>query len=114
MTEAEIIDKLRSGGYSDAADYMLLILDAETTREAEFNYISRSIVLADYSEERERNQLRVLWTAYCIHYGLRRRRNMFEYTKDLAELWRKCWSIGCSQHWDGLADFARYMREYLV
>lgn len=60
---------LRRDGYHAAAR-MIESIQGKISREAEMKYLKEFIRQSCFDEETSRDQLRCLWTAYCLHHGL--------------------------------------------
>ena len=60
---------LRRDGYHAAAG-IIESLQGKVSREAEMEYLKEFARQGCFDEELSRDQLRCLWTAYCLHHGL--------------------------------------------
>ena len=111
VTVEKIIAELKVGGYLDAAEYIERQF-ATINRTAEFGYMKAFTVEGHFDNEVEREQLRALWTAYCLHHNLDV--DTAAYDTELAELWLKITEMGKVQDWYCVEDFENFMCGLLV
>lgn len=80
---------------------------------AEFKFMLDFIVESYLIEELSRDQLRSLWTAYCLHDNLDV--DTLEYDEDLARLWAVASEVGDgTTEWSDYESFGHFMSRYLV
>ena len=78
------LDILRRDGYHAAAR-ITESMQGTVSREAEMKYLKEFVRQGCFDEELGRDQLRCLWTAYCLHHRLDA--DTSGYDNDLMELW---------------------------
>lgn len=82
-------------------------------RDAEFKYMAAFAVESYLIEELARDQLRALWTAYCLHHNLDA--DAYEYDDDLSQLWEVVSEAGDgTSEWSDYDGFCNFMCRYLV
>ena len=82
-------------------------------RNAEFKFVLDFIVESYLIEELARDQLRSLWTAYCLHHNLDA--DTAEYYEDFAQLWKVVSESGDgTSEWSDFDSFGNFMCRYLV
>lgn len=87
--------------------------DIMDERQRELDYIASFVKENSFYEEIARDQLRILWTAYCLHHGLDADTN--EYDSDLVRVWDAiCASELDTADWSDYEAFQRFMYRYLV
>lgn len=79
----------------------------------EFHFLERFGEEANLSEEVCREQLRSLWTAYCLHNDLDV--DTAPYDHDVLQLW-SCIPVNDETivDWDDFNNFSNFMAEFLV
>lgn len=83
------------------------------SREAEMKYLKEFARQSWFDKEIGRNQLRCLWTAYCIHHGLEV--DTSGYDIDLFGLWGIMMEEESeTEGWRDYDSFDNFMCEYLV
>lgn len=103
---------LRRDGYLAAARIMES-LQGTVSREAEMGYLKEFVRESCFDEEISRDQLRCLWTAYCLHHGLDA--DTSGYDNDLLELWNATAEDEAeTADWSGHDSFYNFMSRYLV
>ena len=103
---------LRRDGYHAAARIMES-LQGTVSREAEMGYLKEFVRQSCFDEEIGRDQLRCLWTAYCLHHGLDA--DTSGYDNDLLELWNTTAEEEAgTADWSGHDSFYNFMSRYLV
>ncbi len=107
----EITALLRQGGYLDAVN-LIADLQATVSRRAEFDYLKQFIRESSFNVDILRDQLRMLWTAYCLHHRLDV--DTSGYDKDLLELWNDMEDEPETADWSEYDEFDNYMCRYLV
>ena len=81
-------------------------------RQDELSFMLRFAETAFLSEQVCSDQLRALWTAYCIHYDLDV--DTGEYDHDLRELWSVVSGEECdTPNWSDLDSFELFMYAWL-
>lgn len=82
-------------------------------RVEEFQYIRSFAVGSDMDVEICREQLRCLWTAYCLHQNFDVDTNVYD--QHLCALW---YTVSAFEEnptvWDGIDEFNNFMCAYLV
>lgn len=84
-----------------------------SAREKEMELMKNFAEEAYFDEEIFRDQLRCLWTAYCLHYNLDV--DTSSYDSELWELWQS--SIICDEDtadWSDFDSFDNFMCAHLV
>lgn len=80
---------------------------------SEFYYLIDYIGSAFFDQEICREQLRCLWTSYCLHYEVEVDTN--RYDSNLLQLWRELLKTEAdTADWSGFESFDNYMCRYLV
>lgn len=106
------LEILRRDGYHAAARIMES-LQGTVSREAEMRYLKEFARQSCFDEELSRDQLRCLWTAYCLHHGLDA--DTSGYDRDLLELWNVTAEEEAeTADWSGHDSFYNFMSRYLV
>jgi hypothetical protein len=81
--------------------------------EAEMGQMKAFTMDACFDVEICRDQLRCLWTAYCIHHDLEA--DTSRYDSSMKELWDAIsQDEACTADWDGYDSFYCYLAKYLV
>ena len=103
---------LRRDGYHAAAR-IIESMQCKVSREAEMKYLKELVRQSCFDEETSRDQLRCLWTAYCIHHELDV--DTSGYDRELVRLWAAL-SEGDSEvaGWRDYDGFDDFMCKYLV
>ena len=65
----DLKEMLQQDGYLDAVK-LIETLENSVSRKAEFMYLRAYAEQSSFDEEVCRDQLRMLWTAYCLHHNL--------------------------------------------
>ena len=78
------LDILRRDGYHAAAR-IIESMQGTVSREAEMKYLKEFVRQGCFDVDIIRDQLRCLWTAYCLHHGLDA--DTSGYDNDLKDLW---------------------------
>ncbi len=108
----DLKEMLQQDGYLDAVK-LIETLENSVSRKAEFMYLRAYAEQSSFDEEVCRDQLRMLWTAYCLHHELLV--DTAGYDNDLLELWNRMSEIGDgTSEWDGYNSFDAFMCRYLV
>lgn len=82
-------------------------------RDAEFQYLLLYAAQSCFADEICRDQLRILWTAYCLHQNLDV--DTADYCNDLNGLWQRvAESEPDTADWSSYNDFENFMCNYLV
>lgn len=82
-------------------------------RNAEFEFMAAFATESCFDDEVSQDQLRMLWTAYCLHYGLDV--DTASYDSDLRKLWEVvAESEEETSEWSDFDDFDTFMCRYLV
>ena len=103
---------LRRDGYHAAAR-MIESIQGKISREAEMKYLKEFIRQSCFDEETSRDQLRCLWTAYCLHHRLDA--DTSGYDNDLLELWNTAAEDEPETvDWSDFDSFDNFMCKYLV
>ena len=80
---------------------------------AEFDFLSDFVAENCFEVEVCRDQLRVLWTAFCLHHGLIV--DTHNYDLHLLKLWQEIQKTGDgTSEWADLDGFENFMCAYLV
>lgn len=115
----EILCILRSDGYGYAADRIEDLQKAleraanQINREVELEYIKQFSVENSLDDGICRDQLRSLWTAYCLHHGLAV--DTAGYDSDLREVWQAVVEAGHdAADWAEIDRFDYFMCQELV
>lgn len=110
VTVKKMISELRLGGYLDAADYIEQL--AGTHRSREYGYLTAFAVGSDLGESVCRQQLRALWTSYCLHQNLGV--DTREYDADMQSLWLVIAERDGESGWSDVEEFYNFMCEQVV
>lgn len=112
LSNQQIIDLLWRDGYHAAAK--LLEESLKTVSEtAEFNFILQFVSDTSLDEELGRDQLRMLWTSYCLHQNLLA--DTWQYDNQLMALWKHMEQFGDgTSEWSDYDGFGEFMARYLV
>ena len=103
---------LQRDGYHAAAR-MIESIQGKISREAEMKYLKEFIRQSSFDEETSRDQLRCLWTAYCLHHRLDA--DTSGYDNDLLELWNTAAEDEPeTADWSDFDSFDNFMCKYLV
>ena len=103
---------LRRDGYHAAARIMES-LQGTVSREAEMGYLKEFVRQSCFDEEIGRDQLRCLWTAYCLHHGLDA--DTSGYDNDLKKLWNTMAEDEPeTADWSDYDSFDNFMCRFLV
>lgn len=103
---------LQRDGYHAAAQ-IIKSMQGTVSREAEMEYLKEFARQSCFDEELNRDQLRCLWTAYCLHHGLDA--DTSGYDNDLAALWNTTAEDESeTADWGGFDSFGNFMCRYLV
>lgn len=103
---------LRRDGYHAAAG-IIESLQGKVSRKAEMDYLKEFARQGCFDEEPSRDQLRCLWTAYCLHHGLDA--DTSGYDNDLLELWDVVAEEEAeTADWGDHDSFENFMCRYLV
>ncbi len=103
---------LQRDGYHAAAR-MIAYIQGKISREAEMKYLKEFIRQSSFDEETSRDQLRCLWTAYCLHHRLDA--DTSGYDNDLLELWNTAAEDEPeTADWSDFDSFDNFMCKYLV
>lgn len=106
------LDILRRDGYHAAARIIESMRD-KVSREAEMRYLKEFARQGCFDEELCRDQLRCLWTAYCLHHRLDA--DTSGYDCDLMELWNATAEDEPeTADWSDYDSFDKFMCQYLV
>ena len=85
----------------------------ETGRNGEFKFMASFATQSCFDEDICRDQFRMLWTAYCLHYNLDV--DTASYDSDLKELWE---AVAADEEetadWSDFDSFGAFMCRYLV
>lgn len=88
-------------------------IDIRKCRAAEYEFLKRFIREECFDEEICRDQLRMLWAAYCLHYDLWV--DTADYDNDLLQLWNVLSETGDgTSEWSDYDDFDNFMCAYMV
>ena len=111
-TPKGILEILRQDGYHAAAR-LIEHLQSAISREAEFEFLRAFIAESCFDTEVCRDQLRMLWTAYCLHHNLDV--DTTGYDNDLLALWNRLEETGDgTSEWEDFDSFSNFMCAYLV
>lgn len=106
------MDILRRDGYHAAAR-IIESMQNTVSREAEMEYLKEFVRQGCFDEEISRDQLRCLWTAYCLHHRLDA--DTSGYDSDLLALWNTVAEEEAeTADWSGYDSFYNFMCRYLV
>ena len=87
--------------------------DVSDERRRELRYIDSFVFENSFYEEIARDQLRILWTAYCLHHGLDA--DTKGYDDDLSRIWEAICDAECdTADWSDYESFQQFMCRYLV
>ena len=82
-------------------------------KTAEFDFLSDFVAENCLDVEVCRDQLRVLWTAFCLHHGLIVDTHNFDL--HLLKLWERLQETGDgTSEWANLDEFENFMCAYMV
>lgn len=108
MSIEKQLELLHGDGYFDSED----TLRGFVSGKVEVEYMKKFASETDFSFEVCRDQLRALWTAYCLHNGLDC--DTGRYDNALLELWHTVEeSERDTADWSNFDDFDLYMGRYL-
>lgn len=111
-TPKGILEILWQDGYHAAAR-LIEHLQADINREAEFEFLRAFIAENGFDADVCRDQLQMLWTAYCLHHDLDV--DTAGYDNDLLALWNRLEETGDgTSEWEDYDDFDKFMCVYLV
>ncbi|WP_289805102.1 hypothetical protein [Faecalibaculum rodentium] len=106
------LDILRRDGYHAAAR-IIESMQGTVSRKAELEYLQEFVWQCCFDEELGRDQLRCLWTAYCLHHGLDA--DTSGYDNDLMELWNATAEDEAeTADWSDYDSFDNFMCRFLV
>ncbi len=106
------LDILRRDGYHAAAR-IIESMQGTVSRKAELEYLQEFVRQCCFDEELGRDQLRCLWTAYCLHHGLDA--DTSGYDNDLMELWNATAEDEPeTADWSDYDSFDNFMCRFLV
>lgn len=114
MERDDIIRMLHDDGYADAVQYIRSFENGEREFDCMKTFIRATVEIEAFGNETLMNQLRSLWTAYCLHQDLQP--DTRRYDNELLELYQlveKAKERPLSCLWDFDA-FDNFMCEYLV
>lgn len=78
----------------------------------EFGFLMSFVQKESLDEESCRNQLRALWTAYCIHKNLDVDTALYD--EDMLHLWSIVRGSGCNTLWENAEQFDAFLCQDLV
>ena len=103
---------LRRDGYHAAAR-IIESMQKEIGKETEKKYLKEFARQSCFDEETSRDQLRCLWTAYCLHHGLDA--DTSGYDSGLLDLWDTMAEEEAEKAgWSDYDSFDNFMCRYLV
>lgn len=106
------LDILRRDGYHAAVQIIESMQDT-ISRKAEMEYLKEFVRQSCFDEELCRDQLRCLWTAYCLHHGLDVDTSGYDY--DLMDLWNATAEDEPeTADWSDYDSFDNFMCRFLV
>lgn len=106
------LDILRRDGYHAAAQ-IIESMQGTVSREAEMKYLKEFVRQGCFDVELIRDQLRCLWTAYCLHHGLDA--DTSGYDNDLKDLWNATAEDEPeTADWSDYDSFDNFMCRFLV
>ena len=106
------LDILRRDGYHAAAR-IIESMQGTVSRKAELEYLQEFVRQCCFDEELGRDQLRCLWTAYCLHHGLDA--DTSGYDNDLKKLWNTMAEDEPeTADWSDYDSFDNFMCRFLV
>ena len=106
------LDILRRDGYHAAAR-IIESMQGTVSREAEMKYLKEFVRQGCFDVDIIRDQLRCLWTAYCLHHGLDA--DTSGYDKDLKDLWNATAEDEPeTADWSDYDSFDNFMCRFLV
>ena len=106
------LDILRRDGYHAAAQ-IIESMQGTISQEAEMEYLKEFVRQGCFDEEPVRDQLRCLWTAYCLHHGLDA--DTSGYDSGLLDLWDTMAEEEAeTADWSDYDSFDSFMCRYLV
>lgn len=106
------LDILRRDGYHAAAQ-LIESMQNKVSRKAEMEYLKEFVRQGCFDVEISRDQLRCLWTAYCLHHRLDV--DTSKYDSDLTELWDTMAEDEAeTADWSDHDSFDNFMCRYLV
>lgn len=77
------------------------------------DYMAAFVAEAFFDSEIECDQLRALWTAYCLHYNLDV--DTAEYDQELRKLWKEVADTeNDTAYWGDFESFGNFIAKYLV
>lgn len=89
------------------------VKDATVYIAAEFEYLRTFVQTSCFDEEICRDQLRILWTAFCLHYGMSVDTNIYD--RYALVLWDLLQEAGDgTAEWKDFNTFDNFMCKYLV
>lgn len=91
-----------------------MAINEETDRTREFEFLKGFVQEGFLGVECCRNQLKALWTAYCIHQNLDV--DTAPYDNDIMRLWNTMQDSGCnvSDVWETFEQFDDFLCQDLV
>lgn len=107
MNLSEQLKMLHGDGYSDSENTLRDL----TIGKAELEYMKQFIKESAFDNETMCDQLRSLWTAYCIHHGLDC--DTCKYDNDLLSLWNVM-DEQDNTYWSDFDSFDIFMCKYLA
>lgn len=113
MTEyvRQQVEMLRRDGYADAAD-IIVRQDSQFNLVKEFEYMAEFAAGNDSGDLLTREQLRALWTTYCIHIGAAVDTALYD--SDLRRIWAQVTNAGQARGYRDFDDFDDFMCGLLV
>ena len=113
LNAKKILQILRDDGYHSAAsliEKMRSVIDRDTELNSIIEYVDDNPIDGDGYEL---DQLRSLWTAYCLHQNLVV--DTFGYDRDMQAVWNHISkSTGNGVVWKNFEDFDNFMCRFLV
>lgn len=107
MDFKKLLNELHTSGYFDAEILLRNLLNGKE----ELAFLERFVKENAFDGEAMCDQLRSLWTAYCIHFGLEPEEA--RYGHDLARLWF-IMNERDNAFWSNLESFDSFMGCYLM
>ena len=87
--------------------------EKQMNRLRELSWVNSFTSEGFFNDNTSANQLRALWTSYCLHNSLEA--NTKDYDEDLRAIWQALQSIGGElPYWGDYESFYNFMTEYLV
>lgn len=108
----QITAPLWRDGYHAAAK-LIERLSSSLQSDVEMDWMKRYARESSFDDEICCDRLRMLWTTYCLHYGLDV--DTFRYDCNLEELWKVVAETELeATDWGDLESFGNFMCKYLV